>query len=148
LLLAGEAGLVRQVRAAGKALSMTTPKERILYGNPGPDGATPFWRMPTIWAAAEGKPQVSLAIAQLGILDEVVWFGGPKNVQPTVRRIAEHARDIVGADLGYPIITTKAGDVLDGAHRIARAYLEGQTSIAAVVLDEWPPPDGVLDAPA
>ena len=36
--------------------------ERILYGEPGPDGATPFWRMPTLWAAAKGKPAIEVAI--------------------------------------------------------------------------------------
>jgi hypothetical protein len=127
---------------------MTRPDERILYGSAGPDGRMPYWRMPTIWAAAEGKPQVMLEIEQLGILDEIVWFGGPKNVQPTVRKIAEHALDIMAVDLTCPIITTRAGEVLDGAHRIARAYLEGIGSIPAVVLDEWPPPDGLLKAPA
>ena len=127
---------------------MSKPAERILYGDKRPDGCTPYWRMPTIWAAAEGKPQVSVAIEDLGILDAVVWFGGPKNVQPTVRRVAEHARDIFGADLSCPIIMTRSGDVLDGAHRIARAYVEGRRSIPAVVLEDWPPPDGLLEDPA
>jgi len=127
---------------------MSKPAERILYGDKRPDGRTPYWRMPTIWAAAEGKPQISVAIEDLDILDAVVWFGGPKNVQPTVRRIAEHARDIFSADLSCPIITTRSGDVLDGAHRIARAYVEGRRSIPAVVLEDWPPPDGLLEDPA
>jgi hypothetical protein len=84
----------------------------------------------------------------LNILDEVVWFGGPKNVEPTIRRVAQHARDIFHADLSYPIIMTKSGDVLDGAHRIARAYLSGQQAISAILLEDWPQPDGVLtDAP-
>ena len=76
---------------------MTRPEERILYGARRPDGSTPFWRMPTIWAMAEGKSPTSVAIEDLNILDEVVWFGGPKNVQPTVRRIAQRARDILDA---------------------------------------------------
>src|SRR5262249_60561574 len=135
-----------QAAFAAQGVPMTKPEERILYGGPGPDGRTPYWRMATIWAAAEGKPQEQLAIADLGILDEVVWFGGPKNVQPTVRRIAEHAGDIMGADLSCPIIVTKAGDVLDGAHRVAKAYLDGTGSVAAIVLDDWPPPDGVVEA--
>src|SRR5262245_25546226 len=127
---------------------MTAPAARMLYAEPRPDGRTPYWRMPTIWAAAEGRPRKSVAIADLDILDAVVWFGGPKNVEPTVRRIAEHARDILAADMNYPIIMTASGDVLDGAHRIARAYLEGQHSITAVVIDDWPPPDGFVEAAA
>jgi hypothetical protein len=127
---------------------MTAPTARILYAASQPDGRTPYWRMPTIWAAAEGMPQKEVAIADLGILDAVVWFGGPKNVEPTVRRIAEHARDILAADMSYPIIMTASGEVLDGAHRIARAYLDGLHSITAIVIDDWPPPDGFIEAPA
>jgi hypothetical protein len=125
---------------------MKKPEERILYGERRPDGSTPFWRMPTIWAMAEGRPATLVAIEDLNILDEVVWFGGPKNVQPTVRRIAQHARDILDANLSYPIIKTRSGDVLDGAHRIAKAYLSGQQVISAVVLDHWPAPDGTIGA--
>src|SRR5215470_7524012 len=123
---------------------MKKPEERILYGGRRSDGSTPFWRMPTIWAMAEGKSPTLVAIENLNILDEVVWFGGPKNVQPTVRRIAQHARDILDADLSYPIIMTRSGDVLDGAHRIAKAYLNGRETLPAVVLDDWPPPDGIV----
>jgi hypothetical protein len=107
---------------------MSKPAERILYGDKRPDGRTPYWRMPTLWVAAAGKPIVSLAIEDLGILDAVVWFGGPGNVEPTVRRVAERARDILAADLSCPIITTRSGDVLDGAHRIARPTSKGGTA--------------------
>jgi len=124
---------------------MTKPADRRLYGETQPDGRTPYWTMPTIWAAAEGKATISVAIDALNILDAVVWFGGPKNVEPTIRRVAERARDIFSADLSYPIIMTKSGDVLDGAHRIAKAYLQGERTIAAVVIDDYPPPDGMLD---
>lgn len=124
---------------------MTKPADRLLYAEPRPDGRTPYWTMRTIWAAAEGKPTITVAIEELDILDAVVWFGGPKNVEPTVRRVAERARDIVSADLSYPIIMTRSGDVLDGAHRIAKAYLEGERTIAAVVIDDYPPPDGMVE---
>jgi hypothetical protein len=124
---------------------MKKPEERILYGGKRADGSRPFWRTPSIWATADGKPSISVAIADLNILDEVVWFGGPKNVQPTVRRIAQHARDILDADLSYPIIMTRSGDVLDGAHRIAKAYLAGLEVISAVILEDWPTPDGITD---
>jgi len=125
---------------------MKKPEERLLYGGKRPDGSTPFWRMPSIWAMADGKASISVAIKDLNILDEVVWFGGPNNVRPTVRRIAQHARDILDSDLSYPIIMTRSGDVLDGAHRIAKAYLAGNDVISAVVIEDWPAPDGTIDA--
>jgi hypothetical protein len=106
----------------------------------------PFWRMTTIWAIADGQPSTRVAIAELNILDEVVWFGGPKNVRPTVRSVAKRASDIFDADLDYPVIMTRSGDVLDGAHRIAKAYLTGLEVIPAVVIDDWPAPDGTIDA--
>jgi len=121
---------------------MKPPSERLLYGEAGPDGKAPFWRMQTLWDAARGAPIIEVDIAALGVLDEVVWFGGPKDVRPTVRTVAERAADIYRADLSFPIIMTRDGVVLDGAHRIARAYLEGKTHLSAAVLDACPPPDG------
>ena len=125
---------------------MTKPAERVLYGAPRPDGSIPFWRTSTLWAAAQGKHQVSIPLEDLNILDDIVWFGGPKDVRPTVRKVAERARDIFAADLNYPIIMTAKGEVLDGAHRIARAYLQGKQTIPAVVIDEWPEPDGFVES--
>ena len=124
---------------------MANPADRILYGAERSDGRTPHWTMQTIGAAAKWKPQLSVAVDELNLLDAVVWFGGPKNVEPTIRRVAERARDIFNADFNYPIIMTRSGDVADGAHRIAKAYLQGLQTITAVVLDDYPPPDGILE---
>lgn len=104
--------------------------------------------MQTLWAAAEGKDPVAVRLDELNILDEVVWFGGPKDVLPTVRRVAERARDIFAAELSYPIIMTADGAILDGAHRIARAYLQGVSTLPAVVIDGLPEPDGYVVASA
>lgn len=123
---------------------MVKPADRILYGRPREDGSVPYWRMATIWVAAAGKKQTTVSLDELHILDEVVWFGGPKDVAPTIRLVAERARDIFNADLSYPIVMTASGEVLDGAHRIARAYLQGEKQIAAIVIDEWPEPDGFV----
>lgn len=45
------------------------------------------------------------------------------------------------ADLTYPIILSSDGRVMDGMHRVARALLEGETSIRAVQFRQDPPPD-------
>src|SRR5438445_6900664 len=50
-------------------VAMTKPADRILYAEPRPDGRTPYWTA------------VMVAIEDLNILDAVVWFGGPKNVE-------------------------------------------------------------------
>jgi hypothetical protein len=56
--------------------------DRILYGPERPDGGTPYWTMHTIWAAAKGKPELSIVINELNLLDAVVWFGGLKISNP------------------------------------------------------------------
>ena len=100
------------------------------------------------WAWLRLRDKGSSANSKLlGILDAVVWFGGPHDVQPTVRGVAERARDIFNADLSFPIILTQSGEVLDGAHRIAKAFLSGLRTLPAIIIDDWPPPDGVVAAP-
>ncbi len=61
------------------------------------------------------------------------------NVLPTCRAVAEHARDIFAADLSYPIILSPDGEVLDGWHRICKAFLQGIEELDAVQLTEMPP---------
>ena len=44
-------------------------------------------------------------------------------------------------DLSYPIIQAPDGWIMDGYHRIAKAILEGKTTIKAVRLPALPEPD-------
>jgi ParB-like chromosome segregation protein Spo0J len=44
-------------------------------------------------------------------------------------------------DVAYPIILGPDGRVMDGMHRIARAMLEGKSTIPAVRLERLPEPD-------
>ena len=103
-----------------------------------------FWRMDQLWPLVPGLPVKKVRIRDLACLDEVCWFGGLVNVRPTCRSIAEHARDIYEADLSYPIILSPKGDVLDGMHRICKAFLQGIEEIDAVQLLEMPAPRGRL----
>ena len=116
--------------------------KRVLYSDPDDSGTVRYWYAHTIWRAAERAPVIEVELASIELLDEVVWFDGPKGRQPTIRNVAQHAEDIINADMSYPIVMVKGGEILDGAHRIAQAYIEGRTSIAAAVLDEYPEPDG------
>jgi len=63
-------------------------------------------------------------------VDTDFWFTfGPT---PTVRRIIDQIRLIEDVDLSYPIILGSDGRVMDGMHRIARAILDGHSTIEAV----------------
>ncbi len=119
-------------------------RARVLYAGPDEHGRYKYWYAETLWKAAEQAEVQEVEVASLEILDEVVWFGGHQNIEPTIRRVAERARDIFQADLGYPIIQIRGGEIIDGAHRIARAYLEGRSTIRVAVLDDYPPHDGTV----
>jgi len=122
----------RNERAAG----------RRLCSPPRADGSMRFWRMDQLWELVAGLPVKKVRIKDLAGFDEVRWFGGPLKILPTCRTIAEHARDIYEADLSYPIILSPSGEVLDGMHRIAKAYLQGIEEIDAVQLLKMPEPRG------
>jgi hypothetical protein len=55
----------------------------------------------------------------------------------------EHARQIAEADLRHPIALSPDGRVMDGMHRVARAFLEGRSEIEVVRLPTEPEPDFV-----
>lgn len=73
-------------------------------------------------------------------IDTVYWFDevtGPA----TVRAVAEHADLIQKADLSQPIILGSDGRVMDGMHRVARAFLKGLQTIKATQFEVDPPPN-------
>lgn len=49
--------------------------------------------------------------------------------------------DNIYASWPYPIILGFDGRVMDGMHRVARALLEGRTTIKAVQFEDHPEPD-------
>ena len=81
-------------------------------------------------------------LAAIRELDEPFWFGGGSEAA-TCRAVAEHARLIAETDLRYPIILGADGRVMDGMHRVAKAYLEGREVVAAVQFAVDPAPDFV-----
>lgn len=52
----------------------------------------------------------------------------------------DHVRAVLDADLSCPIILDEEGYVMDGRHRIAKAYLEKKKTILAVRFDVTPSP--------
>jgi len=106
-------------------------------------GGRGFWWTENLWTAAEGLPVHRVPLAEIVELDEDCWFGGRA---PTCREVAEHARRIANADLGYPVILASDGRLMDGGHRIARAWLDGLGEVDAVRFEVDPEPDWVVSA--
>ena len=58
--------------------------------------------------------------------------------------VAEHARRIQDADLSHPVILSAGGGLMDGGHRIAKAYLLGETTVKARRFVTDPEPDWIV----
>lgn len=53
-----------------------------------------------------------------------------------MKKYQENAERIKAADLSYPIIVTEKHVIIDGYHRLAKAYLEGKKDIKVNVIDD------------
>lgn len=94
------------------------------------------WRVERLIELAADLPPEEVEVASFRELDFTVWEGAP-----TVREVVEHARRIMEADLSYPIIVSADGWIMDGCHRLAKAFMEGRETIKAVRFEKDPPPD-------
>ena len=88
---------------------------------------------------AAALPVTKVRVRELNALDEVRWFSERMNKLPTCRAVAEHARNIYETDFRFPIILSPSGVVLDGMHRLCKAFLEGMEEIDVVQLPTMPP---------
>ncbi len=74
-------------------------------------------------------------------LDEPFWSNeGPRM---TCRQVVDHARLMRDTNLGFPVILSSDGRVMDGMHRVCKALLQGQESIEAVRFQRDPEPDHI-----
>src|SRR5262245_2203684 len=112
---------------------------RRLWATPLADGSIPFVRMQQLWEMASHLPSKKVRVKDLNALDEVRWFSERMNKLPTCRAVAEHAREIYEVDFRFPIILSPTGIVLDGMHRLCKAFLLGVDEIDAVQLATMPP---------
>lgn len=106
------------------------------------DGGRAFWLTERLWELARDLPAHEVPIASIAEFEQNCWFSSP--TPPTCKAVAQHARRINEADLSYPIILSAAGGLMDGGHRIAKAWLLGHETITAVQFLNDPAPDYVV----
>jgi ribonuclease HI len=103
------------------------------------NGEKQVYNVERLWELAKDLPVRSIPLSQVeSMLDENCWFG---DKPPTCRQVANHAKRIYEADFSRPLILRASGEVMDGGHRIARAWLEGRQTIDAVQFETDPEPD-------
>ena len=99
------------------------------------------WHTERLWQLARHLPVKFVLIESIAEFDQDCWFGARK--PPTCRAVAAHAKRIYEADLSHPIILSAEGYLMDGGHRLAKAWLLGVEEIQAVQFENDPEPDEV-----
>jgi hypothetical protein len=97
------------------------------------------WDVDRLLELASDLPIEQADLTGLFEIDSVYWFD--EGQRPTVRKVVEHFRLVQDVDRSYPIILGPDGRVMDGMHRVARALLDGRTTISARRLPVLPDPD-------
>ena len=108
-------------------------------GAPDENGVIPWWRVGRLWGLAAGLPVQMLAVEALGrFLDQSNLLCGKAC---TNRALAREAKRIFETDLSYPIILSAEGWLMDGYHRLCKAYALGVPQVRAVQFVVDPEPD-------
>ena len=88
---------------------------------------------------------IQVPLSEIRELKETYWFG--LGAPPITTDIAQHAKQIYEAYLSYPIILCPEGRVMDGMHRVCKAFLAESKYVSAVKLVVLHEPDYVGKQP-
>jgi hypothetical protein len=102
--------------------------------------AFPQWSIRRLWALAADLPIQYRPLHELETWLELKpgWFA---DQAPTLRELAYHSQRIATSDLQHPIILSAEGYILDGKHRLAKAWILQLSEVAVVQFHENPTPD-------
>ena len=98
------------------------------------------WYVERLWTLAAELPKQSVPMQDLThIFDDICWASS--NPKPGVWEDVLHAKRIINADMSHPVILNAAGSLMDGAHRLAKAWVLGYETVDVVRFEEDPEPD-------
>ena len=106
------------------------------------ENGTLIWYSERLWRLSAECPIKEIAINSIREFKQNCWFS--EDSPPTCKAVAIHARKIYETDLSYPIILSADGHLMDGGHRLAKAWLSGNERIRAVQFTVDPEPDIIL----
>ena len=102
-----------------------------------------LWDVHRLWELARALPveRVPLQEFQRFLEERRVRFWPTDREAPTILDIVTYVQRINAVDLDHPIILSAEGEVMDGQHRLAKAWMQGAGSILAVRFPVTPEPD-------
>ena len=94
------------------------------------------WEDVKLWKATKDNPQEDINVESF-LKQDNYWNIG------SFMELAKEMQLVLKADYSYPIILDEKYKLVDGAHRLVHAYLDGKTHIKGVIIrnDQWPEPD-------
>ena len=94
------------------------------------------WKDVKLWEATQDNPQEDINVESC-LNQDNGWNIG------SFLELAKEMQSVLQADYSYPIILDEEYKIVDGAHRLVHAYLDGKTNIKGVIIrnDQWPEPD-------
>jgi hypothetical protein len=99
-----------------------------------------WWYVKNLVKAAESEGlevfDIDVASIDLGVM--------PWDMKSFLHFI-EHMIDIKNCSLKYPVTMAPCGWIMNGWHRVVKAFLKGEPTIKAVRFFELPKPDGLKD---
>lgn len=98
-----------------------------------------IWDVNELLNISKDLPITYIPIEQLTELNEAYW-SMPGNQTLTCKEIADHSKIIFNCDLSFPILLCPEKRIVDGMHRVCKAYLEGHSTIKAQQLLILPQP--------
>lgn len=110
------------------------------------DGRLCSWDVRKLLKLAAPLPIVEVALSEISEIHEPYWFFDESD-PPTCARVMAHAKQAEATDLSFPILLCADGRVMDGMHRIMKAYGLAHTHIHARKLIETPAPDFIDRSP-
>jgi hypothetical protein len=100
-----------------------------------------IWDVDNLIRLSKNFTIIDIPLSEIKELDENYWYDCPNGSPPILRNIAVHAKLIYESDLSYPIILSNDKKIMDGAHRVCKALIEGNKTIKAVQFKQEPAPD-------
>lgn len=104
------------------------------------EGRRLIWDVDNLITKSKNQTIIEIELSEIKELGQNYWYQGESD-SPTCKSIAEHMKLVKECDLNFPIILAANGSVMDGMHRVCKAYLNGQELIKAVKFDATPEPD-------
>jgi hypothetical protein len=99
-----------------------------------------YWKASTLWKLSESMPVEHVPLDSFDWTNENFQCGMLSD-PPLWRDIGNQTKQILAADLQYPIVINAEGHVMDGMHRILKCYAFGLPTVKAVRFTQTPPPD-------